>query len=107
MKKYSDLIISSILVVIAAISKALVDTIAFHGGGVFKGKPFYNINIQGKMLPFTKYPVDAFHLANSLMILSFILLAIVNYKNKKWVIFLVLAIVYLCTFNLFWNYIFN
>lgn len=107
MKKYLDLIYSCIIIAIAAVSKALVDTIAFHNGGVFKGNAFFDITKQGKMFPLTKYPVDAFHLFNSLMILCYIVLAIINCKQKWWVQFIILSIVYLLTFNIFWNKILN
>ena len=102
MKKYLNLIYSSIVIAIAAISKALVDTIAFHGGGKFKGIDFFNINKQGKMLPFTKYPFDGFHLFNSLMIVCFI--TAVSLGGYRWYIDIpVLGIIFIIVFNTFFN----
>lgn len=98
------------MIILAGICKALVDTVAFHKGGVYKGNDFFNINIQGKFLPFTKYPLDAFHLANSLMIFLFVGAVVVAAKQKWWIsliAFAVLGLLFNGGFNLFWNHIFN
>lgn len=106
MKKYSGLIISTGLIAFAAISKALVDTVAFHHGGIFKSD-FFNINKQGNMLPFTSYPFDAFHIFNSLMILSFIVATLVNCNQKWYWKLLIYSATFILVFNLFWEHIFN
>lgn len=110
MKINISYIVAAILVIGAGICKALVDTIAFHKGGVFKGNNFYNINIQGKFLHFTKYPLDAFHLGNSLMIFLFVGAVVIAARQKLWIsviAFVVLGILFNLSFNLFWNHIFN
>ena len=95
-----------LFIIMAAICKALVDTIAFHGGGIFKGK-FFDINYQGKIIPFTKYAVNGFHIFNSLMIIFFALAAAFR-PNLEWYYILILwGIIFIPTFNLFWNKIFN
>lgn len=96
-----------ILIIISAISKALVDTIAFHQGGVFKGNNFFDITKQGKMFPLTKYPMDGFHIANSLMILSFIVAVCIPSTIPWWIKFSLLSVIFIITFNIFWNHIFN
>lgn len=72
-----NIIFISLLLIIAAISKSIVDTILFHRGGKLiewfpKWKDFFDIKKQGKFLPLTKYPWDGFHIFNSLMIFSFL-----------------------------------
>lgn len=95
------LILKALLIIIAAISKAFVDTIAFHRGGKLKGD-FFNINKQGKMLPFTSYPFDGFHLFNSLMIVCFI--AAGSLQGFRWYVDIpVLGIIFISVFNLFFN----
>lgn len=96
-----------LLIVLAAISKALADTVAFHGGGIFKGKDFFDINKQGKFLPLTKYPLDAFHLSNSSMIFSFIIALVFPCDIVWWLEIPILGTAFNLTFNLFWNHIFN
>lgn len=66
------MLLKILFIALAAICKAMVDTIAFHKGGRFLSD-FFNINKQGSFLPFTKYPFDGFHIFNSFMILFFIL----------------------------------
>lgn len=94
-------LIAILLIIIAAISKAFVDTIAFHSGGRFKSD-FFNINKQGKFLPLTKYPFDAFHLFNSLMIVCFI--TAVSLGGYRWYIDIpVLGVIFIIVFNIFFN----
>lgn len=99
-------------VILAAICKALIDTIAFHRGGVFKGIDFFDINKQGKMFPLTSYPFDMFHLLNSTMLLSF-LLGMVLFKQcaagwkEKILILFIFGAASIMVFNLFWTHIFN
>lgn len=66
-----------ILLILAATSKSVADTIIYHRGGKLplwfpKWKDFFDIKKQGKFLPLTKYPWDGVHIANSLMIFSFL-----------------------------------
>jgi hypothetical protein len=96
-----QLILQFSFIILAAICKALVDTIAFHKGGVFKSK-FFDINTQGKFLPLTKYPLDGFHLANSFMLFFFIL-GITGFNWKL----AAAGVLFIAVFNLFWNHIFN
>ena len=91
-----------LFIILAAICKALVNTIAFHKGGIFHGIKFFDITVQGKFLPYTKYPLDGYHVFNSLMI-TFFLLAIFGFS--WWVI--IGGLLFNVTFNLFWNKIFN
>lgn len=110
MKINISYIIALVMIIGAGICKALVDTIAFHKGGVFKENNFYNINIQGRFLHFTKYPLDAFHLGNSLMIFLFVGAVVIAARQKlliSVISFIVLGILFNMSFNLFWNHIFN
>lgn len=104
------MIIRLILIALIATTKALVDTIAFHHGGVFKSIDFFNINIQGHFLPFTTYPFDGFHLANSFMIFLLIICALPIFKPSKlkwyWE-FVIYSAAFILIFNLFWTHIFN
>ena len=95
-----------LFIIMAAICKALVDTIAFHGGGKLKGS-FFDINKQGKIIPFTKYRFDGFHVFNSLMIVCFILSACFAPDLAWYYILGIGGVLFNVTFNLFWNKIFN
>lgn len=91
--------IALLLITFAAICKAVADTIAHHYyDSVFNGKKFFNPNIQGKKLPFTNYPFDGWHLANSGMIFFF-LLAAFSISLK----FLIGSILFIIVFNVFYN----
>lgn len=103
------MVIRSITIALIAILKAMVDTIAFHHGGVFKGIDFFNINIQGKFLPMTEYPFDGFHIFNSMMI-GLLVIALLPFGGKrlKWYWeFVIYSTVFIVMFNIFWKYIFN
>lgn len=102
----TQLILQFSFIILAAICKALTDTIAFHKGGVFKSK-FFDINSQGKFLPFTKYPLDGFHLSNSLMIVFFVAAMCIPSPLVWYFNIVLLGITFNLVFNLFWNHIFN
>lgn len=94
------MIMTLILIIIAAIAKAIADTIVFHGGGKLRQifGAFFDINVPGKFLPHTKYPLDGFHIANSLMIVTFVWIA-----TDGIVEFVLGDAVFILVFNLFWN----
>lgn len=100
-------VLQILLIAIAAICKAAVDTIVFHGGGKLPKTAFFDNNKQGKFLPITKYPVDAKHLGNSLMIVSFIVSGALRHRGVLLLDVAVLGIVFILVFNIFWNKIFN
>ena len=96
------MILQLIYIILAAICKAMTDTIAFHGGGIFHKNKFFDITTQGEFFPYSKYRIDGFHIFNSLMILFFILAVTgLNWKLA------VAGIIYILIFNFFWNKIFN
>jgi len=97
--------IALLLIIIAAICKAVADTIAHHYyDSMFNGSKFFNPNIQGKKLPFTNYPFDGWHLSNSVMIIAFVLAAVFHTPLLKWYYEIVIAgAVFNLTFNLFYN----
>lgn len=99
------MILKLILIALAAICKAMVDTIAFHNGGRFKGNDFFDINKQGKMFPLTKYPFDAFHLFNSLMIFFFIAASL--FIGTWYIDIAAMGVVFIIIFNTFFNHIFK
>ncbi|MFA9212948.1 MAG: hypothetical protein ACEQSR_03775 [Candidatus Methylacidiphilales bacterium] len=90
-----------LFIILAAICKAFADTIAHHKGGSLpkllpKYAKYFDMQIQGEFLPFTKYPLDGWHVANSGMI-GFFLLAVGG-------IYIVLgSIGFILAFNLFYN----
>jgi len=101
------MILTILFIILAAICKAFVDTIAFHQGGIFHDLKFFDINKQGKMLPFTKWPVDGFHVFNSLMIVFFIL-AICFRPDVEWYFLIPGAgLLFNVTFNIFFNKFLN
>jgi hypothetical protein len=90
---------SLVFIILAAICKAVADTIAHHyDTSIFRGKKFFNPEIQGKKLPFTNYPFDGWHVANSLMIFFFCL-AVFWFTWKL----LLSGALFIIVFNLFYN----
>lgn len=88
-----------IFFILAAICKAIADTIAHHyDTSIFEGIDFFDPAIQGKKIPFTNYPFDGWHVANSLMIVFFVL-AVFGFTLKA----LVAGVFFILFFNLFYN----
>jgi hypothetical protein len=102
-----QLILQFSFIILAAICKALTDTIAFHRGGVFKGRKFFDIYAQGEFLPFTKYPLDGFHVTNSLMIVFFVAAVCIPPSLEWYLNIILLGTAFNLVFDLFWKYIFN
>ena len=102
------ILIIIILIVIAAIASAAMDTIAFHQGGWLKRRfgKFFDITIQGRRVPFTKYHLDGFHLSKSLMICSYVG-AISVFLPHVILSFIAIGLLYIIIFNLFFNKIFK
>lgn len=101
-----------ILIFLAAFYKAVADTISHHfDTSVFKNMPFqfWNPNESYKYaprIPLTKYPVDAWHLSNSFMIICFICAAVFYDGQLKWFWdILVLGIGFNIVFGLFYDYV--
>ena len=102
--------ISYILLALASICNAIMDTLTHHFGySIFKNKneEFWNPNESWKFvnfLPFTKYRADAWHLLKSAMII-FICLAIVFANKFNIVDFVLLGTLWNIIFNVFYNYL--
>jgi hypothetical protein len=105
--------LSILLIALAAMFKAVVDTLQFHyERSVFKLLPKKwwkhfdpEISWQLPYLPFTEYPPDARHIANSLMQACF-LLAIFCYKPTGFgrvMDFVMCSLMVVMVFNLFYN----
>lgn len=103
--------ITAILILLAAICKAVADTLYHHyDTSVFASlnpkfwNPVVSCNYV-KFLPFTKYRPDAWHIANSAMIVSFITAAVVRDSVfHSWLINLVmLGVVFNLVFGVFYD----
>ena len=104
--------ITLLLISLAAIFKAVADTLQHHfDTSVFaKLNPkFWNPVIScnyAKFLPFTKYRLDGWHLANSGMIVFFILAVVFASPVKLWWLAIIICgVVFNLVFNLFYNQI--
>lgn len=104
--------LSFALILIAAIFKAIADTLAHHyDTSVFRRLPFqfWNPNESYKyikFIPLTKFRPDAWHLANSAMIVSFICAVIFYEQQLKWFWELVIAgVSFNVVFGLFYDII--
>lgn len=92
---------------LAAICNALMDTLEHHFDvSIFRNlnPKFWNPNVSWQyayIIPFTKYKVDAWHLAKSLMIIC-LAFACAN----TWYMFIILGIIWNSVFNIFYNRIF-
>lgn len=96
------IIIKAILIIICAICKAIVDTITHHPLRMRLKGSFWKLWPHDKFIPFTKYPLDGWHLCNSIMILCFIIYG--SLTGFRWYVDIpVSAVLFTVTFNLFYN----
>ena len=106
--------ITALFIILAAICKAIADTLQHHfDTSVFKklNPKLWNPVVSCdnvKFLPFTKYRPDAWHLANSGMIICFIAAASISDSIFSfWLInFVMLGIIFNLIFELFYGKIF-
>lgn len=103
------MILSFLFIVLAAIFKAVADTVADHFSvSIFKGlnPTFWNkaVSWQYAVRVFN-YPVDAWHLSNSAMIACFILSFSLSKGNPAhWLVdFSAAGILFVLVFNVFYN----
>lgn len=102
--------IALLFITLAAICKAVADTLAHHFYvSAFKGlnQSFWNPEVSwhsAPYLPFTKYKVDAWHLFNSAMIV-FMCAAVVFHQHllKWWIELLIAGGCWNLAFNVFYN----
>lgn len=93
--------ISLILIILAAVCKAVADTIKHHPDtSIFKLGSFWLK--EGKIL-FGKYKLDGWHIANSVMISSFITSANFPLDYKWYITIPVFGMIFILVFNLFYN----
>jgi hypothetical protein len=94
-------------VIFAAFFKAVCDSMEHHPD-VWPFTAFWNTRHPGndKVKRVFNYPLDAWHLSNTLMISSF-LWGIVISQNGNWWGFLIMGVVYNIVFNLFYNKVFR
>jgi len=106
--------ITALLIVLAAISKAVADTLYHH----YDTSVFANLNPKWwnpvvscnhvKFLPFTKYRPDAWHVANSIMIVAFILAVVLHISfTYCWLEMLIYGAGFNIVFSLFYDKIFR
>jgi hypothetical protein len=95
-------------VIFAAFFKAVCDSMEHHPD-VWPFTAFWNTRHPGndKVKRVFNYPLDAWHLSNTLMIVSFISIAVCSSQNANWLLFLILGVVYNIVFNLFYNKVFR
>lgn len=106
--------ITILLISLAAIFKALADTLQHHfDTSVFSklNQKFWNPVVScdhAKFIPFTKYRMDAWHIANSGMITAFIVAVVFATPVKYWWLSIIICgIIFNLVFNLFYNQIFR
>lgn len=101
-------LIAPILIALCAVCKAVVDTLDHHyDTSVFSHLPraFWDPNVIIKTGPQVfGYPVDAWHLTNSLQLACWLALPLLYRKWKAWYIdYAVGAAIFVLIFNLFYN----
>lgn len=99
------IVLKFVLIILSAICKAIADTVCFHKGGKLKGD-FWNIKKQGKLLRYTNYPLDGWHLTNSGFIIFSITACVLNLKVSlltSLIGFVILGITFNLVFKLFFN----
>jgi hypothetical protein len=104
--------ISLLLILLAAIFKAVADTVMWHyDTSVFKRMPFQFWNPResykyAKHIPLTTYPVDGWHLANSGMIICFICAAIFHHSVLKWYFEIIIGgVAFNVVFGIFYDHL--
>lgn len=99
-------LIKILLIVIAAVAKAIVDTVHHHPRTmIFRGW-FWTLWPHRYVVPFTNFPFDAWHVFNSVMIAAFI--GAGTLPGFAWYIELPLfGSLFILTFNIFYNKIFK
>lgn len=102
--------LSALFILLAAICKAVADTLQHHYGSSlfrFSNRRFWDPEISwkyAKFLPFTKYRLDGWHLANSGMIVFFCMAVVFHHPWVSWYYELLIAgILFNVVFNLFYN----
>jgi hypothetical protein len=103
-------VISSLFIIIAAICKAVADTLVHHyDTSVFRfsNRRFWDPAISYKFvkfLPLTKYRADGWHLANSIGIISWCLAVVLHSGWLPWYYELLIdGALFNLIFNLFYN----
>lgn len=101
--------VSLILFVLAAAFKAVADTLAHH----FDTSVFRNLNRKfwdggdttaPNYLPFTKYPLDGWHLSNSLFLASSMLASVLYTPLfNTWIDFAIIGTSFVIVFNTLYN----
>jgi len=103
-------LVTILFISLAAFFKAIADTLAHHyDNSIFRKLPyqFWDANMSWKyikIIPFTGYRPDAWHLSNSAMIISFIM-GIVFYKPHYawWIELLASGILFNIVFGIFYK----
>lgn len=101
-----------LLIAFAAICKAFADTLDHHfDTSIFRNKPrkYYDPNVINKTAPkIFGYPVDAWHVSNSLQICSWMALPVVYTPVFEWwVDYGIGGAAFVIVFSLFYNKIFR
>lgn len=87
-------------------AKAAADNINQHPDtSIFRNSKFWVG--EGNVLPLTKYKVDGWHFANSIMVGSFTALVFSRIEYNLYLSFAVLEIEFILVFNLFYNKLFR
>lgn len=101
------IIIKIVLIIIAAICKAAVDTVTHHPHTSRLWGEFWDLKIKRTYVPFTKYKFDGWHLSNSLMIVCFIVISKLHNSIEWYYDIPVSGTIFILVFNLFYNKIFQ
>ena len=103
-------LIDILLISFAAIFKAVADTLAWHfDTSIFRNmnRDFWEVNTARirKVKKIVGYPVDGWHLSNSLMLLCLLLLPLFWHPlfNQQIVDVGFLGVIFIVVFNLFFN----
>ena len=100
------ILIKALLIIIAAIASAAADTVHHHPRTmIFKGK-FWRMWPHDKFIPFTKYPLDGWHVSKSVMIICLITAGVL--PGYLWYVDIPVAgVLWVLVFNLFYNKLFQ
>ena len=95
------MITTALLIIFAAICKAVADTIEHHfDTSIFRHSKFW---VNGGKIIFGKYKFDGWHLANSFMIMAFLLALAFPPEIEWYYTFFGGGLIFNLVFNIFYN----
>ena len=100
------ILIKALLIIIAAVCKAAADTMAHHPKTMIFNGDFWRLWPRGRMLAFTNYPLDGWHISISILIVT--LISAGSLPGYLWNVDIPVAgVLFTLVYKLFYNKLFQ